>query len=170
MKEITVAELKQEIEANDRSHIIVDVRTPEERNTARIRGTINIPMARIPEQLDFLRLYDAVYVHCGTGGRSSKVCMDLSEHGLLNVVNVRGGLSAWERAGFTILGTGRLSIARQVRVVAGFLVLLGVVLSLFVHPYFLGISAFVGAGLLFAGLTGTCGMAIVLLRMPWNKL
>lgn len=170
MKEITVAELKQEIESNDPHHIIVDVRTPEERSNTRIQGTINIPMSRIPEQLDLLHKYDAVYVHCGTGGRSSKVCADLSEHGLPNVVNVKGGVTAWEAAGFTVIGGGRLSILRQVRIAAGAFVLLGVLGAMFVHQYFLGVSAFVACGLMYSGFTGTCGMAWVLLKMPWNKV
>lgn len=169
MKEINVQQLKQEIEANDPHHIIIDVRTPEERSTVRIQGTINIPMDRIPEQLDFLKKFETVYIHCGTGGRSGKVCADLEGHGLENIVNVTGGLSAWDAAGFSVIGGSGLSILRQVRIAAGALVLLGIILAFF-NPYFLLVSIFVSCGLMYSGFSGTCGMAWVLVRMPWNKV
>ena len=89
MKEIDVAELKKEIESNESSHLVIDVRTPEERTEERIQGTVNIPMARVGEQIDLLKKYDAVYVHCGSGSRSQKVCQHLQDSGLDNVINVR---------------------------------------------------------------------------------
>jgi len=67
-------------------------------------------------------------------------------------------------------GKRTISLERQVRIAAGSLVLLGAVLSLLVHPYFIGLAAFVGAGLVFAGVTDTCGMAMCLARMPWNQV
>jgi hypothetical protein len=68
-----------------------------------------------------------------------------------------------------VRGKKAISLERQVRIVAGFLVLLGAVLAMTIHPYFAGLSAFVGAGLMFAGITDTCGMAMMLARMPWNQ-
>lgn len=170
MKEIDVAELQAELKRGDRSHIVIDVRTPEERTHERIRGTINIPLSRVGEQVDFLQQYDAVYVHCGTGSRSQKVCHDLAEQGLDNVVNIRGGVAAWDEHGFDVISQPGLSIMRQVRIAAGSLVVLGVVLTLAVSPYFIALPFFVGCGLIFAGVTNRCGLSAVLLRMPWNKL
>ena len=73
-------------------------------------------------------------------------------------------------AGLPIVrGKAAMSLERQVRIAAGSLVLIGILLSLFVHPYLLGLSAFVGAGLVFAGITDTCGMGMLLARMPWNR-
>jgi len=69
-----------------------------------------------------------------------------------------------------VRGKKSIPLERQVRIAAGFLVLLGAVLGFFVHPYFIGLSAFVGAGLMFAGITDTCGMALVLAKMPWNQV
>ncbi len=77
---------------------------------------------------------------------------------------------AWEQAGLSVTrGKKAISLERQVRIAAGLLVLIGVGLS-FVHPYWIGLSAFVGAGLTFAGITDTCGMGLLLARMPWNKV
>jgi hypothetical protein len=69
-----------------------------------------------------------------------------------------------------VRGQKAISLERQVRIVAGLLVLVGAVLAIAVHPYFAGLSAFIGAGLIFAGITDTCGMAMVLAKMPWNQI
>lgn len=77
---------------------------------------------------------------------------------------------AWEAAGLPVVrGKKAISLERQVRIAAGLLVLLGAILGFFVNPSFIGISAFVGAGLVFAGITDTCGMAMMLAKMPWNQ-
>lgn len=84
-------------------------------------------------------------------------------------INVEGGTQACIEAGLSVVrGKKAISLERQVRIAAGSLVLLGVGLS-FVHPYFIGLSAFIGAGLVFAGITDTCGMGMMLAKMPWNK-
>jgi hypothetical protein len=82
-----------------------------------------------------------------------------------------GGIDAWQAGGATIeQGKARMSLERQVRVAAGALVVIGALLALFVDLNFVYLSAFVGAGLVFAGLTDTCGMGMMLARMPWNRL
>ena len=87
------------------------------------------------------------------------------------MVCVDGGTEAWEQAGLPVVrGRGVIALDRQVRIAAGLLVLLGVGLSLLVHPAFVAVSAFVGAGLVFAGITDTCGMAMLLAKMPWNQV
>jgi hypothetical protein len=86
-------------------------------------------------------------------------------------VNVEGGTLACVEAGLPVkTGKKAISLERQVRIAAGSLVLVGAALGFFVHPYWIGLSAFVGAGLVFAGVTDTCGMAIMLGRMPWNQV
>ena len=90
--------------------------------------------------------------------------------GITNVVSVEGGTLAWEAAGLPVArGKKTISLERQVRIAAGFLVLTGAVLGYLVNPNFIGISAFVGAGLMFAGITDTCGMGMMLAKMPWNQ-
>jgi rhodanese-related sulfurtransferase len=90
--------------------------------------------------------------------------------GYANLVNVEGGTLAWEQAGLPVVrGKEAISLERQVRIAAGSLVLLGTALGAFVHPAFLGLAAFVGAGLVFAGVTDSCGLGMLLARMPWNQ-
>ena len=94
--------------------------------------------------------------------------MIAAEH--VNVVNVEGGTLAWAEAGLPVVrGKKAVSLERQVRIAAGSLVVLGAALSWLLHPAFIALSAFVGAGLIFAGVTDTCGMGMLLARMPWNQ-
>jgi len=91
--------------------------------------------------------------------------------GFNNVVNIEGGTLACVEAGLSVVrGKKSISLERQVRIAAGLLVLSGAVLGWLVHPAFIGLSAFVGAGLVFAGVTDTCGMGLMLARMPWNRV
>ncbi|MFM7866209.1 MAG: rhodanese-like domain-containing protein, partial [Planctomycetaceae bacterium] len=104
-------------------------------------------------------------------GRGRQACEKLQAAGCLNAVNVEGGTLAWDQAGLPVVrGRRTISLERQVRICAGFMALTGGVLGILVHPGFAGLSAFVGAGLMFAGITDTCGMALILARMPWNQV
>ena len=151
--------------------IILDVRTPAEYNGERIEGTANIPLDQINQHIDTLRDYKHIYVHCASGNRSSQACQKLGTLGLDNIVNVEGGISAWKDAGFPVFRSTKatLPIQQQVHIVAGSLAFTGAVLGLIINPAFVLISAFVGAGLTFAGVTGTCTMGLILARMPWNR-
>jgi rhodanese-related sulfurtransferase len=91
--------------------------------------------------------------------------------GFTNIVNVDGGTLACVECGLPVIrGKKMVSLERQVRIVAGFLVLLAALLGWFVHPAFVFLAAFVGAGLIFAGVTDTCGMGLLLAKMPWNHV
>ncbi len=86
-------------------------------------------------------------------------------------MNVEGGTRAWQGAGLPVVqGKKILSLERQVRIATGTLVLIGAVLGWIIHPAFIGISAFVGAGLVFAGVTDSCAMGAMLAKMPWNQI
>lgn len=113
---------------------------------------------------------EPLYVICQSGGRSKSACRTLADAGCAGVVNVEGGTNAWEKAGLPVVrGEKAVSLERQVRIAAGSLVFLGTALGAFVHPGFLVIPGFVGAGLVFSGVTDTCGMGMALARMPWNR-
>jgi len=164
----------EEIRKSGRPVALIDVRTPVEFRELHADVAHNIPLDQLdPQALQGVQngTSDAeVYVICRTGNRSSKACEKLIAAGLTNVISIEGGVEAWEAAGLPVVrGKKAMSLERQVRIAAGSLVLLGVGLS-FANPYFLGLSAFVGAGLVFAGITDTCGMGMVLARMPWNKV
>lgn len=111
-----------------------------------------------------------VYLLCGSGNRASKAAEQLSQISSRPLVVIDGGINAMKQAGVELRqGDSRvISLERQVRIAAGTLIVLGVVLGTLLDPLFYGLSAFVGAGLVFAGVTDSCGMAMVLARMPWN--
>ncbi|TWU13455.1 Inner membrane protein YgaP [Symmachiella macrocystis] len=173
LNSISVQELA---EIGDKSTVeLIDVRTPAEYRETHSTIARNVPL----DELDAEKLLadrnssadQPLYVICNSGNRSRKACEKLINAGCTNVVNVQGGTQAWEQADLPVVrGKKTVSLERQVRIAAGSLVLLGSVLALTVHPYFAGLAAFVGAGLVFAGVTDTCGMAMLLAKMPWNRV
>jgi rhodanese-related sulfurtransferase len=170
METIKAAELHNRLTDGDIDEILVDVREPFEFKAKHIQGSKNIPLDKIETAIERLKPIKTVYVHCQSGGRSSSACEILSNAGI-NVVNLEGGLSAWEDAGFDIEESGHhvIPIIRQVMIVAGTLVLIGVILGIYVNPWWYLLSGFMGAGLLFAGITGICSMTYILKYMPWNR-
>lgn len=113
---------------------------------------------------------DQCVLVCRSGKRADQALRQLAAAGCENLAVLDGGVNAWNEAGLPVnRGAKALSLERQVRIGAGFLVLTGVALGAWVHPAFFGLSAFVGAGLMFAGITDWCGMALVLAKMPWNR-
>lgn len=150
---------------------VVDVRTPAEFNDQFLPGSTNLPLSDL-ENSDCEKLNSGgtIYLLCGTGMRAEKAAQTL--HGKISQapVVVKGGIKALDAHGHPLQqGAGKvISLERQVRIVAGGLVVLGVLLGVTVHPGFLALSGFVGAGLTFAGITDTCGMAMMLAKMPWN--
>jgi rhodanese-related sulfurtransferase len=110
-----------------------------------------------------------VVVICRSGGRARQAAEKLSVHPLPSLRILEGGMQSWEGAGLPVIqGRKTISLERQVRIAAGALVFVGSALGYFIHPAWIALSAFIGAGLVFAGVTDTCGMAMVLARMPWN--
>jgi rhodanese-related sulfurtransferase len=154
---------------------VLDVRTPVEYREVHAVPARNVPLDR----LDPVAIMQArngnrdqpLYLICRSGSRGKQACEKFLASGFANVVNVEGGTLAWVESGLPVIrGKKAMSLERQVRIAAGLLVLLGVALGWLVHPVFLGLSAFVGAGLVFAGVTDTCGMGLLLARMPWNQV
>ena len=153
---------------------LIDVRTPVEYREVHAEGAVNMPLDSIdPKAIAASRNGRSdhpLYLICKSGNRSSKAAQKFIDAGVENVVSVDGGTTAWANAGLPVVrGKKAISLERQVRIAAGFLALLGAVLGFFVHPYFVGLSAFIGAGLMFAGITDTCGMGMMLAKMPWNQ-
>jgi rhodanese-related sulfurtransferase len=154
---------------------LIDVRTPVEFQELHVEFARNVPLDR----LDATRIQAErngganrpLYVICRSGSRGKQACEKLQSAGLMNVFNVEGGTLACEAAGLPVVrGRKAISLERQVRIAAGALVVIGAALGFWVHIYWIGLAAFVGAGLMFAGITDTCGMAMVLARMPWNQV
>jgi rhodanese-related sulfurtransferase len=153
---------------------LTDVRTPVEFRELHAKDARNVPLDR----LDPVALMQArngsregpLYVICRSGSRGRQACEKFLAAGFANAVNVEGGTLAWAECGLPVVrGKKAISLERQVRIAAGLLVLLGASFGWLVHPAFVGLAAFVGAGLVFAGITDTCGMGLLLARMPWNQ-
>lgn len=175
--DVKVISPKRLAEVRERGDCIdlVDVRTPAEFGAVHAEGARNVPLDRLDPTAVMQSCKGTgeqpLYVICRSGNRSRQACETFISAGYTNVYNVEGGTLAWDEAGLPVIrGKKAMSLERQVRIVAGFLVLVGAVLAVAVHPYFALVPAFVGAGLMHAGITDTCGMALVLAKMPWNNV
>ena len=169
MKNLSVQQ-SAELLSQKNSIPLIDVRTPAEYGSVHAKGAVNHPM----ESLDLGKIPcskdDEIHVICQLGGRSMKVCQKLEAAGFTNLVNVDGGTSAWQSAGLPVVaGKKVMSLERQVRIAAGSLVVIGVIVGQFFHPSGFGLSALIGAGLVFSAVTNTCGMGMLIAKMPWNR-
>jgi rhodanese-related sulfurtransferase len=147
---------------------LIDVREPDEAARERIPGARPMPLSRFDvNAVPAGRLV----LHCKAGQRSLDAAGRLIAGGREEVYSLSGGIEAWRRAGLPVEAdrAAPLPIMRQVQIVAGGCVLAASILAAAASPWFLVLSGFFGAGLLFAGLSGWCGMARLLGAMPWNR-
>lgn len=168
MATITPDRLNQLLSA-DPTLPIIDVRTPLEFGEVHASHAKNIPLDTLsPSEIPADR---PVYLLCRSGQRATKAAEKIAAAGNPNAIVVEGGTLAWIDAGLPVIrGTKKvISLERQVRIAAGALVLTGFLLGWFIHPYFFILSGFVGAGLIFAGITDFCGMGLLIAKAPWNK-
>lgn len=151
---------------------LLDVRTPGEYESVHIRGAYNVPLDTLGEHAEEIRatVNEPIVLVCQSGARARRAEMALASAGMPNLHVLDGGVNGWVAAGQPVRrGATRVSLERQVRVVAGALAATGGVLALLVNPLFALLPAFVGSGLVFAGVTDTCGMAMALSRLPYNR-
>jgi rhodanese-related sulfurtransferase len=154
----------------NRAVTVIDVREPVEYASGHIEGSLNIPLARLARA--DLPQRPLVLV-CQSGNRSGRALRLLQAQGHSHPVSdLEGGLPTWEQAGLGLrrLQRSPLPLMRQVQIAAGSLVLLGLILHATVAPAWILLSWFAGAGLVFAGISGFCGMARLLAAMPWNRI
>ena len=170
IKKATVGEINKMLESGGECQVI-DVREFSEFSSERIAEAQFMPLSNFERHADEIDHTKPAYLMCRTGNRARAAAEKLSKKGFTDVHVIEGGMLAWRQANLPLLeGESKIwSLERQVRLAAGLLVLCGVILSFAVHPLFIARSAFVGAGLVFAAVTDTCGMAMILARMPWNK-
>ena len=150
---------------------VIDVRMPGEYKNQCWAESLNTPLPDLQQgKCKKISTNKPITILCQSGRRAQMAAELLKKQfPACDVCVVEGGIAALANAGATLqTGSGVWSLERQVRIAAGLLTLIGILLSI-IHPYFLGISIFVGAGLIFAGVTDYCGMAFLLSRMPWNK-
>ena len=170
MKTISPAELQQILVAQPSSPVI-DVRTPVEFAEVHVPQARSIPLDEL--KLGSLQLQKdrPVYLLCRSGQRATKAAEKFAKEGFSQPIVVEGGTLAWIKANLPVeRSTVKVvSLERQVRIAAGALVFTGVLLARFVNFDFIWLSGFVGAGLVFAGITDFCGMGLLLAKLPWNK-
>lgn len=150
---------------------LVDVREPSEFLSVHVPGSVLVPLATLEAQLGALDAARPVCLLCGSGLRAAGAARALEAAGFQDLRVVEGGIEAWEKSGAPVRRAGPRvwSLDRQVRGTAGLIVAAGIALAWSVHPAWSLLSAFVGCGLVFSAVTGTCGLAIVLAKMPWNR-
>lgn len=151
--------------------VLVDIREPDEFARRHVTGALSRPLSGLEAaHIKIAPGADVVFT-CKTGMRTGANCDRLAAQVEGPAFVLEGGVDAWAAAGLPVAEDRKapLEIMRQVQIGAGSLVLLGVILGLLLDPAFFGLSAFVGAGLAFAGATGFCGMARLLAWAPWNR-
>jgi len=170
MKTISPVELQKIIAAQPSSPVI-DVRTPVEFAEVHVPSAQSVPLDELkPDSLQ-LHKDQPVYLLCRSGQRAAKAAEKFATEGFSQPIVVEGGTLAWIAANLPVTrGTTKvISLERQVRIAAGALVFTGVLLAQFVNYNFIWLAGFVGAGLVFAGITDFCGMGLLLAKMPWNR-
>ena len=151
--------------------VLIDIREPDEHAREHINGALSLPVSTLDQAELTLEAGITPVFHCKSGMRTETNCQRLSEHVGGEVRILDGGIEAWKSVDLPVVKntSAPIEIMRQVQITAGSLVLIGVILGFLVNSWFFGLSAFVGAGLTFAGVSGWCGMATILSAMPWNK-
>lgn len=155
----------------DEGAILVDIRDADEHARERIAEALHIPLSKLCDNKLETAGKPLIY-HCKSGNRTRMNAELLIRAGGPGVHVLEGGIEGWKAAGHPVKKDSRqpMEMMRQVQIVAGFFALTGAVLGYFVHPGFYGVSAAVGAGLMFSGISGTCAMARILKFMPWNRV
>ena len=168
MNQISIQEFKSVVDQEKENILCIDVRSPKEFRSVAVDGFENVPLHKIDSHK--IENNKKVFIICASGNRSMSAVNQLIEKGIKDVYSISGGVSSWKRQGNPVVGSGKsvVSIMRQVQIIVGIGVLSGIIGSYYADPAWIGISAFFGAGMLFSGLTGFCGMATVLEKLPWN--
>lgn len=167
---ISPTEAKSRLERG--SAILVDIREPMEHAREAIPGARLQSLSNFdPSGLGGPNAH-AVIFHCQSGKRTCENAERLLRCGAPEAYILEGGLSGWKAAGYptSIDRSKPIELQRQVQIAAGVLIVASLLLSWLISPLFFGVTAFVGAGLIFAGVSGWCGMARLLGLMPWNRL
>ncbi len=150
--------------------VLIDIREADEHRRERIAGAVNCPLSSLGQAP---LTSEAVIFHCASGARTQSSYNRLAEFAEGRDWSIlEGGLAGWKKSGLAVAKTDKapIELQRQVMIVAGSLVLIGTFLAALVSPGFIAIPMFVGAGLLFAGVSGFCGMARLLMNAPWNRV
>lgn len=169
IRRCTVSEARAAVSSGERCQL-VDVREFSEYETERVAGAVFVPLSALEQNANVIDRNRPIYLMCRSGKRASQAAERLARLGYSDLRVIDGGIQAWTAAELPVeRGINRVwSLERQVRFAAGLLVLTGVLLSL-ISPWFILLSGVIGTGLTFSAVTDTCGMGMMLARMPWNQ-
>ncbi|MCA9803397.1 MAG: rhodanese-like domain-containing protein [Cyanobacteria bacterium HKST-UBA02] len=168
-QEIAPAEL-QTLIPGEQPVQIIDVRTPLEFDTEHIKDSVNIPLDELGRRGSEIKKDMTTVLVCRSGKRAGMAAQTLAPYGFESRV-LTGGILGWRKAGLPVIeGKKRLSLERQVQLTIGLILLTSVTLGYTISNLFFILAGFIGAGLTFAGLSGTCGLAILISKAPWNRL
>ncbi len=170
IKTVDAATLKRWMESGEA--LVVDVREPAEHAAEKISGSKLVPLGTVSKSAVPYCDGKKLVIHCRSGKRSASACEKLlAEDPNLEVYNLEGGISAWSAAGHTVASSGKffLPLDRQVQLTIGLMLITGSVLGMIFSPAWFLLTGFIGAGLTIAGLTGFCGLAMVMAKTPWNQ-
>lgn len=169
LQEIDALTLQQWL--TDQKAVLVDVREPGEYANEHITGAASFPLSSFDPSRLISEKNKTIALYCQSGRRSAQAAQKLLEAGFPQVAHLKGGIPTWTAAGFSTQTekNAPISLFRQVQIVAGSLVVIGTVLGVLVSPKFLILSGFVGCGLVFAGITNTCAMGMLLAKLPYNQ-
>ncbi len=151
---------------------LIDVREPVEHAEAHVKGAKLIPLGQIEARCSEIDRQRPVIVMCHAGKRGQSAADKLHKLGFNGVRNLEGGMLAWRAAGMACVEGSRkgIPLMRQVQILVGVWVFVGSLLALLVDPQWVYLPMFFGAGLIFAGTTGFCGLALLLAKLPWNRV
>lgn len=170
MEKLTPKQVQEKLSKEKDAVCLVDVRGLDEFRSGHVPGAVCVPLDQIESGTASIPRDKLVILSCQAGRRSAKAKEVLKTRGFGNLVEMEGGFSAWSATGLPVDRLrNTIPVMRQVLITAGALVLTGSLLGIFVNQAFLTVPVFVGAGLTFAGITGWCGLAFLLERMPWNR-
>lgn len=149
--------------------VLVDIREPDEHARECIAVARSLPLSQFADGTASSEALPVVF-HCQSGNRTAVNADRLSRCGAREVFVMEGGLNAWKAAGLPTVVDRRqpLPLQRQVMIAAGSIIVVSLALAYAVSPWFGGVTLFMGCGLTFAGISGWCGLAKLLERMPWN--
>lgn len=152
--------------------VLVDVREPAEYASEHIEGSMLMPLGKLQSELLPVITGQKLVVHCRKGGRGQTACEKLVQQMPdIDIYNLAGGIEAWAAAGLPVQKSERpiLPLDRQVQLTIGVILITACALGALVNPKFFILTGLVGGGLTFAGLTGFCGLARLIAKMPWNQ-
>lgn len=151
--------------------VLIDIRSPSEYAREHISGSINIPLEDL-KSMDEERFVDKTLIfYCKSGNRTKQAQTTLNRIKSKQQFCLEKGIEQWKDCGLPIDVNKKapLELMRQVQIIAGLLILLGVVGGYLISPYFIWLTVLAGVGMLIAGVTGFCGMANLLMLLPYNK-